>query len=46
LIRRIGLSDLRNKSYSKPKRYLCPAPLAEPNVYGLLDPRNKYAIFL
>jgi hypothetical protein len=45
LIRRMGLSDLRNKPYSKSKRYFCPAPLSEPNVYGLLDPRNKYRQF-
>jgi hypothetical protein len=33
---------LRNKSYSKPKTYFCPAPFSESNVYGLPNPRNKY----
>src|ERR1035438_7985232 len=42
LIRRMGLRDLRNKPYSKPKRLLLSSPLAEPNVYGPLDPVNKY----
>jgi hypothetical protein len=42
LIRRMGLSELRNKPYSKPKGYFCPAPLSELNVYGPPNPRNKY----
>jgi hypothetical protein len=42
LIRRMGLRDLRNKPYSKPKRLLLSSPLVEPNVYGPLDPVNKY----
>ena len=42
LTRRMGLRDLRNKPYSKPKRLLLFSPLAEPNVYGPLDPVNKY----
>jgi hypothetical protein len=43
LIRRMGLRDLRNKPYSKPKRLLLSSPLVEPNVYGTLDPVNKYS---
>jgi hypothetical protein len=38
----MGLRDLRNKPYSKPKRLLLSSPLVEPNVYGPLDPVNKY----
>ena len=33
---------MRNKPYSKPKRPLLSSPLSEPNIYGALNPRNKY----